>query len=151
MTRGLPANLDRGLHSTAGRKADDCSIRRQIPHLPEASPVPAALWISEKEDARGKRSTALNKRWPPVGIGDRYDLKALKRLPEQGGGRGRLRPQDRVHHHSEEAPHERGLYAIRGDERDPNAHAWFTPGAQRLLNGTGTACSLSASRDVAGS
>jgi len=33
-------------------------------------------------------------------------------FPEQGGGRSRLRPQDQVHHHPEEAPHERGVYAI---------------------------------------
>jgi len=51
MTMGFPANLDRDLHSTAERKGDDRSFRRPIPRLPEASPVPAALWISEKEDA----------------------------------------------------------------------------------------------------
>jgi hypothetical protein len=56
-------------------------FERQIPRLPEESHVPAALWISEKQDARGRCFTALNKRGPPVGIGDRYDLKALKRFP----------------------------------------------------------------------
>ena len=49
-------------------------------------------------------------------------------FPEQGGGRGRLQPQDRVHHHPEEAPNERGLYAIRGDKRDRHAHAGLLMG-----------------------
>ena len=38
MTMGLPAYLDRGLHSTAVRKADDRSNRRQIPRLPKQVP-----------------------------------------------------------------------------------------------------------------
>jgi len=94
-TMGLPANLDSGHHSTAGRKAEDRSFRRQIPRLPEAGPLLAALWISEKGDARGRRSTALNKCGPPVGIGDRYDLKALKRFPFHEPATSRL--ADKLH------------------------------------------------------